>query len=127
MKRNPPMGKLCSYCGRPADQWHEEFSQSIANVRKYGKLIYHPFNCKPACNKCNPSHQNVVTKNEYEFVVMMVEEKILGFIPYKMDRKALEYIKQKEIDGYLFIKGNNIIYLNGKSQYKTEKEVLCTD
>ena len=111
MKRPKPTG-YCSYCGiRIADQMHEEFSQSKANLRKYGAaLIYHPLNCKPACSHCNPSHKNVVTRNEYEFVVMMVDNRVLTFIPYKMDSGALAYVSDKEAEGFLRVVGDKIIY-----------------
>ena len=111
MRRNPPIGRLCAYCGSPADQWHEEFPQREANVAKYGKkLIYHPINCKPSCNRCNVGHANVVTKNEYEFVVGLVEAHLLTEIPYKMDAKALRYVREQEARGMLKIIGNNIRY-----------------
>ena len=111
MKRPKPTG-YCSYCGiRKADQMHEEFSQSKANLRKYGAaLIYHPLNCKPACSHCNGSHANVVTRNEYEFVVMMVDNKVLDFIPYKIDYDALVYIGEKVEEGFLKVVGDKIIY-----------------
>ena len=90
---------------------HEEFSQSKPNIAKYGSaLIFHPLNCKPACEHCNPSHQNVRTLNEFEFAVMMIENRVLDFIPYKMDRRAVEYIHEMERKGILKIIGDRIIY-----------------
>ena len=111
MKRAKPTG-LCRYCGfRPATQMHEEFPQSKPNIAKYGSaLIFHPLNCKPACERCNPSHQNVRTLNEYEFVVMMIENRVLDFIPYKVDRRAVEYIHEMESKGILQVIGDRIIY-----------------
>jgi len=51
-----------------------------------------------------------VTKNEYEFVVMMVDKRVLTFIPYKMDFGALAYIRDKEAGGFLTVVGSKIIY-----------------
>lgn len=110
MKR-PPVTGYCTYCGiRPATEWHEEYAQRKGALSKYGKLIYHPLNCKLACNHCNGSHANVVTRNEYEFVVMMVDNRVLTFIPYKMDFGALAYISEKEAEGFLKVVGDKIIY-----------------
>jgi len=63
------INKLCAFCKlRPATQYHHKFSQSVVNVKIYGrKLIDDPFNRVPACSHCNASHANVETWNENQF------------------------------------------------------------
>lgn len=61
MKYTPPENMICAFCGiRPASQWHHAFSQTVQNVKHYGrKLIDAPFNRFPACGACNGSHANI--------------------------------------------------------------------
>lgn len=101
----------CVYCGMPTTEHHEILPQRDCYMKKFGKdLIYHPLNCVPACNMCNAGHANVETRNEYQFVVAMVEGKVMKKIPYKLDRKALKFILEKQREGFLRVENNKVWY-----------------